>query len=96
MTNVLSDKVYKALKAQFPQIEKEMTVEEVMTIVMVNKAITKGGDVRAYEALMNSAYGRSLDVNIGTGMFENDDRESLEEKFTLDIPHIDVTNGANQ
>jgi hypothetical protein len=44
-----------ALKAQFPEIADNMTVEEIMTIVMAEGAMS--GDDKSYKAVMDSAYG---------------------------------------
>ena len=50
------EKVFKRLKEIYPNIEKQMSVEEIMTIIQAKKAITKG-DTQAYKALMDSGYG---------------------------------------
>ena len=44
------------LKKQYPDIEKSMTVEEIATIIQMDKAI-KTHDTNAYKAVLDSAYG---------------------------------------
>ena len=43
------------LKEVHPEIEDNLTTEEIATIMIAANAM--GGDVKSYEALMNSAYG---------------------------------------
>lgn len=88
MASVLPNDRFDELKKLFPAIENNMSIEEVMTIVMVNKAV--GGDVRAYEAVMDSAYGRNLDVTISEGAFEDHTPEELENEFYLPDSDEDV------
>lgn len=74
MKGLLPDKVIDKLKTVFPEIESQMTVEEIMTIVQAGKAIEKG-DYYAYSALMDSGYGKpqqTLDV-----------KESVDDKANL-------------
>ena len=56
MKAIFPTAIFEALQKQYPEIEKTTSVEEIMTIVMANKAITKA-DVNAYKALMDSGYG---------------------------------------
>ena len=55
MVAIVPDDVFETLKSVYPDIAKKMTAEEVATIVMVGSAIK--GDVNAYKAVMDSAYG---------------------------------------
>jgi hypothetical protein len=55
MRSILPVERMKALKAQFPEIADNMTVEEIMTIVMAEGAMS--GDDKSYKAVMDSAYG---------------------------------------
>lgn len=55
MRGLLSKGRMEGLKAKFPEVTDSMTVEEIMTIVMAENAIT--GDDKAYKAVMDSAYG---------------------------------------
>ena len=74
MKGLLPEKVIDKLKTVFPEIESQMTVEEIMTIVQAGKAIEKG-DYYAYSALMDSGYGKpqqTLDV-----------KESVDDKANL-------------
>lgn len=50
--------VFKKLKKQYPALEKEMTIEEMMTIIQANKAIVKQ-DTYAYISIMDSGYGKA-------------------------------------
>jgi len=56
MTAVMPDSIYAKIRDMYPEIAKTMTVEEMATLVMVNRAITKQ-DPAAYKAIMDSAYG---------------------------------------
>lgn len=55
MRSILPKDRMEALKVKFPEIADSMTVEEIMTIVMAEGAIS--GDDKAYKAVMDSAYG---------------------------------------
>ena len=55
MRSILPKDRMEALKVKFPEISDNMTVEEIMTIVMAEGAIS--GDDKAYKAVMDSAYG---------------------------------------
>lgn len=70
MAGVLPDKVFKTLKEMYPSITKQMSVEEIMTIVQANKAITKQ-DTQAYSALMDSTYGKASQSMKVSGDSEN-------------------------
>lgn len=47
---------FEQLKELYPDIQDKMSVEEMMTLIQANKAITKE-DTNAYKALMDSGYG---------------------------------------
>lgn len=51
------DHIFEKLKEQYPAITKKTTIEEMMTIVMADKAIRKGSE-HAYEKLLDSAFGK--------------------------------------
>lgn len=55
MRSILPKDRMEALKVKFPEIADSMTVEEIMTIVMAEGAIS--GDDKSYKAVMDSAYG---------------------------------------
>ena len=57
MKGMLPTDIFKKLKQMYPQVENKMTVEEIMAVVISHKAITKG-DVSAYNAIMDSRYGK--------------------------------------
>jgi hypothetical protein len=50
------DEVFADLLKLYPELQKEMTIEEMMTVVQADKAIRKQ-DTNAYKALMDSAHG---------------------------------------
>jgi len=56
MQMTLPEDVYEKIKAIYPDIEQRMSAEEIVTIVQITNAISKG-DVNAYKAVMDSAYG---------------------------------------
>lgn len=58
MVSVVPDKIFDTLKDMYPELEKNMSIEEIMTIVQAHKAITKQ-DTVAYEKILDSAYGRA-------------------------------------
>ena len=68
MVAILPDDVFDRVKELFPGIDKRMTAEEISTLVLLGNAISKG-DVNAYKAIMDSAYG-SPKVEI-SGTFDN-------------------------
>ncbi len=47
------------LKAKFPHIENNMSIEYLMTLIQVNKAIFNA-DTKAYKVLMDSLYGTPI------------------------------------
>lgn len=55
MRAVVADDVRELIKKQHPDIGDNLTTEEVATIMIAGNALN--GDVKSYEALMNSAYG---------------------------------------
>jgi hypothetical protein len=78
MKGAIPDEVFKSLKEIFPTLNNKMTIEEVMTISIANKAITES-DVNAYKALMDSGYGAP------TQQVE----QTIEDKRTLSDNQID-------
>lgn len=63
MQALLPMETLEALKEIYPDIANKMSAEEIATIVMVGNAISKG-DVNAYKAVMDSAYGApKVEVN---------------------------------
>ena len=56
MVAVLPDATFDKIKEVFPDIDKQMSAEQVATLVMLGTAIGKS-DVNAYKAIMDSAYG---------------------------------------
>ncbi len=56
MRGLLPQATYEKLKEVYPELTQQMTAEEMATLVQLVQAITKG-DVNAYKAVMDSAYG---------------------------------------
>jgi len=65
MRSLLPDDAFNKLQELYPQMKNKLTAEELATIVMISNAITKG-DVQAYKAIMDSAYGAPIQENINT------------------------------
>lgn len=61
------DKTFEVLQKKYPDIEKSMTIEEMMSVVQAHKAIVKK-DTFAYERLLDSAYGKSKGGDDQTGI----------------------------
>ncbi len=55
MRAVVNKDVLELIKKQHPDVEDNLTTEEIATIMIAGNAMI--GDVKSYEALMNSAYG---------------------------------------
>lgn len=71
MSCVLPKNNFEKLKELYPEIAFNMTIEEVMTIIQANKAITKQ-DTAAYEKLLDSAYGKpAQDLSIASTLDEH-------------------------
>lgn len=56
MKALYKDDALEELQKQYPEITKDTTVEEMMTIIQVDRAI-KDQDPVSYKALLDSAYG---------------------------------------
>jgi hypothetical protein len=78
MKGAIPSDILEKLKELFPTLNNKMTIEEVMTISIANKAITES-DVNAYKALMDSGYGAP------TQQVE----QTIEDKRTLSDNQID-------
>lgn len=84
MKGILPSQVFDKLKVVFPEIEERMTVEEIMTIVMAGKAITKA-DHNAYIVIMDSGYGKpkeSVDIK-NENKWDGAPRDVLEKEAKL-------------
>lgn len=57
--SVLDTFKFDDLKAKFPHIENNMSIEYLMTLIQVNKAIFNA-DTKAYKVLMDSLYGTPI------------------------------------
>lgn len=77
MRSILPKDRMEALKVKFPEISDNVTVEEIMTIVMAEGAIL--GDDKAYKAVMDSAYGApKQDLDIGLNAHLSDEPITFE------------------
>lgn len=56
MKSIWNADTFKDLQERYPEITKESTAEEIMTIVQLDNAVQKK-DANSYKALMDSAYG---------------------------------------
>jgi hypothetical protein len=78
------------LKSKFPNIKEEISIEYLMTLIQVDKAIFKG-DTKAYKVLMDSLYGttiRQLDLEIRNKELEIEEQNNQPEQF--DISELSV------
>ncbi len=57
----MPDATLEKMREVFPEIDAEMSAEEAMTLMVVSK-VMKTGDVNAYNALLDSAYGKPTQV----------------------------------
>ena len=56
MKALYKDDALSKLQEQYPEITKDTTVEEMMTIIQINRAIMSE-DPNSYKAVLDSAYG---------------------------------------
>lgn len=64
---------FEQLQAKFPHIENNMSIEYLMTLIQVNKAIYKG-DTKAYKVLMDSLYGTPIkQIDLEANIVNEDD-----------------------
>lgn len=61
MKGIFPDTFFAALQKQYPDITRETTIEQMMTLMLADKAVRKG-DPAAYEKIMDSAYGKQADL----------------------------------
>jgi hypothetical protein len=81
MKGAIPKEVFEELKKIFPEINNKMSIEEIMTISIVNKAVTES-DVTAYKALMDSGYGAPV--------------QQVEQKQTnIDLSHLSTDDIVN-
>lgn len=75
------------LESRFPHIKNNMSIEYLMTLVQVNKAIFKE-DTKAYKVLMDTMYGtpiRQLDLDIRNKELEIEEQKRKSEKFDISM-----------
>ena len=71
----------------FPHVKCDMSIEYLMTLVQVNKAIFKE-DTKAYKVLMDTMYGtpiRQLDLDIRNRELEIEEQKRKSEKFDISM-----------
>jgi len=56
MISIMPDATFEKLKEVLPEINQQLCAEEVASLILINNIVTKG-DVNAYKAIMDSAYG---------------------------------------
>ncbi len=79
------------LKAKFPHIENNMSIEYLMTLIQVNKAIFDA-DTKAYKVLMDSLYGtpiRQIDLEAQIKS-EQDIENNTIKKDDFDLSRLTV------
>lgn len=70
MKGLYPDKIFEVLKERYPEIEKDTTVEEMLYIVQLDKAI-KDQDTAAANFIISSAHGapkNELELNTNTSI----------------------------
>jgi hypothetical protein len=55
MPAVLPEKIFEAMKIKYPEMQKNMTIEEIALLIQANKAV-ETGDTKALELILNNAY----------------------------------------
>lgn len=81
--SVLDSFQFNELESRFPHIKNNMSIEYLMTLVQVNKAIFKE-DTKAYKVLMDTMYGtpiRQLDLDIRNRELEIEWEKNQPEKY---------------
>lgn len=61
MKAIYPDHMFPMMVKQYPELNKVVTMEEMMTISVIDKAIRKG-DYSAYREIMDTRYGKQKDV----------------------------------
>ena len=75
------------LESRFPHVKNDMSIEYLMTLVQVNKAIFKE-DTKAYKVLMDTMYGtpiRQLDLDIRNKELEIEEEKRKSEQFDISM-----------
>jgi len=88
--SILDSFSFNDLESKFPYIKNNMSIEYLMTLIQVNKAIFKE-DTRAYKVLMDAMYGtpiRQLDLDIRNRELEI--KEEKKENDSLDVSELSV------
>lgn len=88
MTALLPNQTLEKLKEVYPEIGDKLTAEEIATIVMVGNAISKG-DVNAYKAVMDSAYGApkvEVKNTVNAQLFPLDPLSDIDDNTAIESP----------
>lgn len=71
--SVLDSFKFNELESRFPYIKNNMSIEYLMTLIQVNKAIFDG-DTKAYKVLMDSLYGTPIrQIDLESQIKENEE-----------------------
>jgi predicted DNA binding protein len=71
--SVLDSFKFNELESRFPHIKNDMSIEYLLTLIQVNKAIFEG-DTRAYKVLMDSLYGTPIrQIDLAAQIKEQED-----------------------
>ena len=87
MKGILPENLFQQIKAIYPEIEKTMTVEEMMTITVAAQAIKKG-DHNAYKTILDSGYGnpnQTVSAPDGKPLFPDPYSDLTEEELKKKI-----------
>ena len=85
--SVLDTFQFNELESRFPHIKNNMSIEYLMTLVQVNKAIFKE-DTKAYKVLMDTMYGtpiRQIDLDIRNKELEIEEEKRKSEQFDISM-----------
>ena len=85
--SVLDSFKFNELESRFPHIKNNMSIEYLMTLVQVNKAIFKE-DTKAYKVLMDTMYGtpiRQLDLDIRNRELEIEEEKRKSDEFDISM-----------
>ena len=85
--SVLDSFQFNELESRFPHIKNNMSIEYLMTLVQVNKAIFKE-DTKAYKVLMDTMYGtpiRQLDLDIRNKELDIEEEKRKSDEFDISM-----------
>ena len=76
----IPDGIYNELKNYYPHIQQNANIEDVMDLIQIHKAITKG-DTRAWQLIKESVYGKDYNISMSTGTFADMTPEEMKHQF---------------